>query len=89
MYPTRVSNFTKLALGLGLLLVAVTVNAQTCTPLTGATAPIARMRINYGCGDDAHVAGSVDRSRPLWRVFYGTPNRSLSLQQVAVTTAWY
>jgi hypothetical protein len=64
-------------------------NGQTCTPLTGATAPIAGMRINYGCGDDAYIAGSVDRSRPLWRVFYQTPTRSLSLQQVAVTTAWY
>ena len=64
-------------------------NGQTCTPLTGATAPIAGMRINYGCGDDAYVAGPGDRSRPLWRVFFQTPNRSLSLQQVAVTTAWY
>ena len=64
-------------------------NGQACTPLTGATVPIAGMRINYSCGDDAYVAGSVDRSRPLWRVFYQTPSRSLSLQQVAVTTAWY
>ena len=64
-------------------------NGQHCTPLTGATAPVAGMRINYGCGDDAYVVGTVDRSRPLWRVFYQTANRSLSLQQVAVTTAWY
>lgn len=64
-------------------------NGQRCTPLTGATAPIAGMRINYGCDDDAYVAGPVDRSRPLWRVFYQNPDRSLSLQQVAVTTAWY
>ncbi len=64
-------------------------NGQRCTPLTGATAPVAGLRINYGCGTDAYVAGPVDRSRPVWRVFYGTPTRSLSLQQVAVTTAWY
>ena len=47
------------------------------------------MRINYGCGEDAYVAGPIDRSESVWRVFYQTPNRSLALQQVAVTTAWY
>ncbi len=64
-------------------------NGQQCTLLTGATAPVAGMRINYGCPDGAQVVGEVDRTLPLWRVFYQTQNRSLSLDQVGVTTAWF
>lgn len=64
-------------------------NGQQCTLLTGATAPVAGMRINYGCSDGAQVVGSPDQTLPLWRVFYQTENRSLSLDQVGVTTAWY
>ncbi len=62
---------------------------QKCTLLTGATAPVAGMRINYGCAGGGQVVGSVDRSLPLWRVFYQTADRSLSLDQVGVATAWY
>ena len=64
-------------------------NGQRCTLMTGATAPVAGMRINYGCPDGGIVAGEIDRSLPLWRVFYQTANRSLSLSQVAVKVAWY
>lgn len=64
-------------------------NGQQCTLLTGATAPIAGLRINYGCSGGSLVAGPVDRSLPAWRVFYQTADRSLSLDQVHVATAWY
>lgn len=64
-------------------------NGEKCTLLTGATASVAGMRINYGCSENAYVVGSIDRSLPLWRVFYQTINRSLSLNQLGVTTAWY
>ncbi|GMA14167.1 hypothetical protein E5F05_02955 (plasmid) [Deinococcus metallilatus] len=64
-------------------------NGQRCTLLTGATAPVAGLRINYGCPDGGVVAGGIDRTLPLWRVFYQTGNRSLSLTQVGVNVAWY
>jgi hypothetical protein len=46
------------------------------------------MRINYGCPGGGLVVGDLDRSQPVWRVFYqkeGAP----SLEQVDVTVAWY
>ncbi|WP_211211885.1 hypothetical protein [Deinococcus apachensis] len=64
-------------------------NGQRCVALTGATAPVAGLRVNYGCPDGGVVAGSIDRSSPLWRVFYQTANRSLSLTQVGVRAAWF
>ncbi|WP_102126514.1 hypothetical protein [Deinococcus planocerae] len=64
-------------------------NGQRCVALTGATAPIAGLRVNYGCPDGGVVAGPIDRTLPLWRGFYETANRSLSLSQVGVRTAWF
>ena len=64
-------------------------NGQRCTLLTGATASIAGMRINFGCLDGAQVVGELDRRLPRWRVFYGTAARSLFLEQVGVATTWY
>lgn len=64
-------------------------NSQQCTLLTGATAPVAGMRINYGCADGSQVVGDINRQLPFWRVFYGTAMRSLALEQIGVTTAWY
>jgi hypothetical protein len=64
-------------------------NGRRCTMMTGAMAPLAGMRITYGCEDGAYVVDDVDRTLPLWRVFYQTPERSLSLDQVGVVTAWY
>ena len=64
-------------------------SGQHCALMTGATAPVAGLRINYGCPDGGIVAGGIDRTLPLWRVLYQTANRSLSLTQVSVTTAWF
>lgn len=64
-------------------------NGRRCVVLTGATAPLAGMRINYGCDDGSRVAGPVDRTAPLWRVFFQAEDGGLSLDQVGVTTAWY
>ncbi len=63
-------------------------NGQRCVALTGATAPVAGLRMNYGCPDGV-VAGPIDRTSPVWRVFYQTSNRSLSLAQVNVKVAWF
>jgi len=63
-------------------------NGQRCVILTGATAPVVGMRINYGCDTGAQVAGDVDRSLPMWKVFY-QGEKSISLNQVDVLTAWY
>lgn len=63
-------------------------NGDHCTLLTGGTAALAGMRINYGCPGGGLVAGNIDRSQPAWRVFYqkeGAP----SLDQVDVVVAWY
>lgn len=63
-------------------------NGDHCALFTGATAPIAGMRINYGCPGGGLVVGDIDRSQSIWRVFYqkeGAP----SLDQVDVTVAWY
>lgn len=64
-------------------------NGQRCVALTGATAPVAGLRMNYGCPDGGVVAGPIDRSLPVWRVFYESGNRSLSLAQVEVRVAWF
>lgn len=63
-------------------------NGQRCTLFTGATAPIAGMRINYGCPGGFIVVGDIDRSQPLWRAFsQGEKATSLDLTDIAV--AWY
>ena len=59
-----------------------------CSLMTGATASLAGMRINYGCPGGGLVAGDIDRSQPVWRVFYQKEGAS-SLDQVDVAVAWY
>jgi hypothetical protein len=61
---------------------------QHCTLFTGATAPVAGMRINYGCPGGVVVVGEVDRSQPVWRVFVQR-EESISLCQTDVAVAWY
>ena len=63
-------------------------NGDHCTLMTGATASLAGMRINYGCPGGGLVAGDIDRSHPVWRVFYQKEGAS-SLDQVDVVVAWY
>jgi hypothetical protein len=63
-------------------------NGQRCTLFTGATAPIAGMRINYGCPGGFIAVGEIDRSRAVWRIFFqGEKSVSLDLTDIAV--AWY
>jgi hypothetical protein len=63
-------------------------NGQKCTQFTGATAPVAGMRINYGCPSGFTVVGDIDRSQPVWRVL-GQGEKSIALEQVDVLVAWY
>lgn len=63
-------------------------NGQRCSLFTGATAPIAGMRINYGCPGGFVVVGDIDRSQPAWRVFF-QGEKSIALEQVDVAVAWF
>lgn len=63
-------------------------NGDHCALLTGATAPIAGMRINYGCPGGGLVAGDIDHGQPVWRVFYQKEGAA-SLDQVGIAVAWY
>lgn len=63
-------------------------NGQKCTQFTGATAPVAGMRINYGCPGGFTVVGDIDRSEPVWRVFF-QGEKSIALEQVDVAVAWF
>ena len=63
-------------------------NGQRCTLFTGATAPVAGMRINYGCPGGFQVVGDIDRSHAMWRVF-SQGEKSIALEQVDVAVAWF
>jgi hypothetical protein len=63
-------------------------NGQRCTLMTGAMPPVAGMRINYGCPGGFQVVGDLDRSGPVWRVFF-QGEKSIALEQVDVAVAWY
>ena len=63
-------------------------NGQRCTLFTGATAPVAGMRINYGCPGGFQVVGDIDRSQPVWKVFF-QGEKSIALEQVDVAVAWF
>ena len=61
---------------------------QRCTLFTGATAPIAGMRINYGCPGGFIAVGDIDRSQPVWRIFV-QGEKSYSLDLTGIAVAWY
>jgi hypothetical protein len=63
-------------------------NGQKCTQFTGATAPVAGMRINYGCPNGFVIVGDIDRSQPVWRVF-SQGEKSIALEQEDVAVAWF
>jgi len=63
-------------------------NGQRCTLFTGATAPVAGMRINYGCPGGFIVVGDMDRSQPVWRAFF-QGEKSISLDLTDIAVAWY
>jgi len=63
-------------------------NGQRCTLFTGATAPIAGMRINYGCPGGYIAVGDIDRSQSQWRTFT-QGEKSVSLELTGITVAWY
>lgn len=45
-----------------------TTDGRRCVFLTGATAPMANLRINYGCTDGSYLIGGVDRRNALWTI---------------------
>ena len=63
-------------------------NGQRCTLFTGATAPVAGMRINHGCTGGFQVVGDIDRSAPVWRVFF-QGEKSITLELVDAAVAWF
>lgn len=62
-------------------------NGEQCTLLTGATAPIAGLRLNYGCESGASVLGDIDHSQPLWVVNY-LADEGYATNLVGVAAAW-
>ncbi len=73
-------------------------NGARCTQFGGTLPIVEAMRFLYGCGradgSPAGLAGGptatdeVDRSQPLWRVFF-LGEGSYVIEQVAVPVAWY
>jgi hypothetical protein len=63
-------------------------NGQRCSLFTGAMPPVAGMRINYGCPGGFQVVGDIDRSQPVWKVFF-QGEKSIALEQVDVAVAWF
>ena len=59
-----------------------------CTLLTGATALIAGMRINYGCEGGGSVLGAPDRTLPVWRAQV-LPRDAFATDATAIVAAWY
>lgn len=60
-----------------------------CVFLTGATAVVAGMRINYGCvGNAQAVVGDVNRALPEWRVFVDR-GQGVVVELEGVAAAWY
>ncbi len=62
---------------------------QRCGLLTGATAGIAGMRIDYGCDDGSAVVGPIDHGTPVWRVFHRAHHGAHSLDRVVIVEAWF
>jgi hypothetical protein len=63
-------------------------NGERCSLFTGATPPVAGMRINYGCPGGSQAIGDIDRSQPVWRVFFQA-EKSIALEQMDVKVAWF
>jgi hypothetical protein len=63
-------------------------NGQRCTLFTGATAPIAGMRITYGCSGGYVAVGDINRTGPVWKIF-AQGEKSISLDEIEISTAWY
>ena len=61
---------------------------QRCTLFTGATAPVAGMRINYGCPGGYVAVGDIDRTQPVWRIFV-QGEKSVALELTGIKVAWY
>lgn len=61
---------------------------ERCTLFTGATPPVAGIRINYGCPGGSQLVGDIDRTQPVWRVFF-QGEKSIALEQVEVAVAWF
>ena len=62
-------------------------NGERCGLLTGATAVVAGMRINYGCEGGGSIVGELDRSQPVWTGNY-YDEQALGTELVEVATVW-
>jgi hypothetical protein len=79
----------KAGIGRGLPWALELTNGTRCEFLTGATAAVAGMRVNYGCvGGGLSIVGDVDRTLPQWRVFVDT-GKSVTIQLQGVAVVWY
>lgn len=68
-------------------------NGARCTLFTGTISSLAGVGQTYGCTNPMGTAGGatqgvVDRTEPLWRVFF-LPDGDFVMADVAVVVAWY
>jgi hypothetical protein len=64
-------------------------DGRQCGALTGATALVAGMRVDYGCNDGTSLVGPIDRSSPTWRIFAGSPESGPVYERMPVAVAWF
>lgn len=62
-------------------------NGDRCGLMTGATAVVAGMRINYGCEGGGSIVGELDRFGAVWTANY-YDEQSVGTETVAVATVW-
>lgn len=62
-------------------------SGERCGLLTGATAAIAGMRINYGCDSGGYIIDEVDRWGNIWTANYYDAT-SLATELVEIATVW-
>jgi len=65
------------------------VSGVVCGFSTGATGAVAGLRLNYGCTNGAWLAGSPNRTVPVWTILYLRSLKSNALRPVSIVIAWY
>ena len=62
-------------------------DGERCTLLTGATAVVAGMRINYGCDGGGSIVGDLQRGPTVWTANY-YDEQAVGTELVEVATVW-
>jgi len=63
-------------------------HGRICTFLTGATFVFHGKRVNYGCTRQIFLAGSPNRTKPVWTITLGTSPKGAAKVVPVVVAAW-